>query len=106
MEAVAVGEAIEKAYRPVAEEKQKASTSKAGKASAEKRRNARGTSPSVAQDESARTTAVAAAAGGVDRRTPRVAATCRNSPPHAFFVREGPGGIWSPFPAPRDSSRS
>jgi len=64
VEAVALGEAIEKAYRPVAEEKKAQSPGRPKKG--------RGISPRISkpkQDESVRTAAVAAMAANVDRRT-------------------------------------
>lgn len=64
-EMVALGEVIEKFQRPIAEKSQAEGGSKGGKA------KVRGSSPKLVkpQDESRRTSAVAAAACGVDRRT-------------------------------------
>lgn len=69
-EAVAIGEAIEKAYRPTAESKKTEGRKRGGgdRKSAEANRS-RGNSPKAKQAESSRTTAVAAAAVGMDRRT-------------------------------------
>ncbi len=65
-----MGAAVEAAYRPTADEKRE-SGGKAGGVKAGKGRpdRDRGTSPKPKQDESTRTTSVAAAAVGMDRRT-------------------------------------
>jgi len=73
-EAIAVADAIAEAYKPKAEEAaqegRKAGASKGGKTAGRGRPIAsRGSSPKGKQDESARTTAVAAKAVGMDRRT-------------------------------------
>ena len=71
-EAVAIGTVIGDMYRPIAESRQKASTSKAGKASAAKRKgNAGKTLPHVEtkRDETTRTTAQAAESVGMSRPT-------------------------------------
>ncbi len=66
-EAVAMGEAVEAAYRPTAEQ---AKAAGGGDKKSPHAKSDRGTSPKRSkQDESTRTTSVAAAAVGMDRRT-------------------------------------
>jgi len=64
-----VGEAIEKAYRPVAELAQAAGRKKGGPKGGRGKKKPSGELPRKVSGESSRTTAVAAAAVGVDRRT-------------------------------------
>ena len=68
-EAVALADAVAAVQRPKAAEKQKASTSKAGKASGKSRKGNAGKSLPSVRDESARTTARAAKAAGMSRPT-------------------------------------
>ena len=70
VEAVAIGKAIEKAYRPKAEAAKRSGRKQGGKKAGKGRPDRfGGTSPKPKRDESARTTAVAAKAVGLDRRT-------------------------------------
>jgi hypothetical protein len=99
MEAVAMGDAIEKAYRPVAEEKLKTAGSDGGKKAGKGRPSdrPRGTSPTPKpQDESARTTAVAAAAVGMDRLALQAAENRRGPTIDRDATREtaGDSGTW------------
>ena len=69
-EAVAIGEDIEAAYKPVAEEKQKEGRQKGGgNRRSSKAKRSRANCPKPKQDESARSTAVAAKAVGMSRHT-------------------------------------
>ena len=87
--------AIEKAYKPTAEEKK---TVEAGKHGAEggrgKKKTLRGSFPKGKQDESSRTTAVAAAAVGMDRRTYEKAkeVVASGQEPGSFTIRRRRSG--------------